>query len=83
MTTVTCFQKAETARRTGRASLTFVVCLLLSSCSGMDERLQARIDANEGRVQQSFDSPETTGLLIVDVELRHQGSLSWGSKSVR
>lgn len=60
------------------ACLSILVFLLLSACSGLDERLQARIDANEGRIPQSFDSPETAGLLIIDVDLRHQGSLSFG-----
>ena len=55
-----------------------LACLALASCAGFDERMQARIDANDGLVPQVFDAPESAGLLIVDVEMRHQGSLTWG-----
>lgn len=52
--------------------------LILASCADLDERLQARIDANDGRIPQAFDAPDSAGLLIVDVEMRHEGSLTWG-----
>ena len=61
-------------------SLTWLLlaCLALASCAGMDERLQGRIDANQGRIPQVFDSPDSAGLLIVNVAMRQQGSLTWG-----
>ncbi len=69
---------ATTRKRFQWAYCWLLVCMLLSSCADLDERLQARIDANDGRIPQVFDAPDSNGLLIVDAEMRHQGSLTWG-----